>query len=164
MLLPFKGPKKGREVNNWTEAERWCHRRERGWLICTVPNCCPKVPASNPAGPQLTADCQFLGRLPSQMVLRHSFPLWGATEEGNYGRKFQVHQKKRDTNWTKKEARTKPHFTLSSDLKELFRMFGLSRNQVQILISPPIQNCTYPVASWVRIRGPSRSTWWTNQR
>jgi hypothetical protein len=43
----------------------------RTWLwSCSAPDCCPAVPGSNPASPQLTADCQSSGGLPPGMALR----------------------------------------------------------------------------------------------
>jgi hypothetical protein len=34
-----------------------------------MPDCCPTVPGSNPAPPQLTTDCQSPGGLPPGMAL-----------------------------------------------------------------------------------------------
>jgi hypothetical protein len=57
---------------NW---EAWWLNWEAWWLNGSGPDCSPVVPGSNPASPQLPADCQSPGGLSPQMALGYGLTL-----------------------------------------------------------------------------------------
>ncbi len=71
---------------------RWLNGvREARWLNGSAPDCCPSVPGSNLASPQLTADCHSPGGLPPGMELGCGLTsVWGNREE-NYENEPLVH-------------------------------------------------------------------------
>ncbi len=76
--------------------------REARWLNGSPPDCCPAVPGSHPAYPQLTADCQSPGELPPKMALGCGLTSVRANRGENYENEplvRQQHIKKNNHAW-----------------------------------------------------------------